>query len=88
MEPIRQASGGRRAAQRSNAGPLLRHDWLAHTRGTPGHSRCRLRRGRFTQIALETGADVVSFDLSLAIEAASRNNAGADRLCMFQASIY
>ena len=44
--------------------------------------------GRFTQIALETGAEVVSFDLSLAIEAASRNNAGADRLCMFQASIY
>jgi hypothetical protein len=44
--------------------------------------------GRFTQIALETGADVVSFDLSLAIEATSRNNAGADRLCMFQASLY
>ena len=44
--------------------------------------------GRFTQIALETGAEVVSFDLSLAIEAASRNNAGADKLCIFQASIY
>jgi SAM-dependent methyltransferase len=44
--------------------------------------------GRLTLIALETGADVVSFDLSLAIEAASRNNAGADRLCMFQAGIY
>jgi SAM-dependent methyltransferase len=44
--------------------------------------------GRFTQIALDTGADVISFDLSLAIEAASRNNAGADRACLFQASIY
>jgi SAM-dependent methyltransferase len=44
--------------------------------------------GRFTQIALETGAEVVSFDLSLAIEAAARNNAGADKLCIFQASIY
>ena len=44
--------------------------------------------GRFTQIALETGAEVISFDLSLAVEAAARNNASADRLCVFQASIY
>ena len=44
--------------------------------------------GRFTQIALETGAEVFSFDLSLAIEAAWRNNAGADRVSIFQASIY
>jgi uncharacterized protein YbaR (Trm112 family) len=44
--------------------------------------------GHFTQIALETGADVVSFDLSTATEATSRNDAGADRLCMFQSSIY
>jgi SAM-dependent methyltransferase len=44
--------------------------------------------GRFTQIASETGAEVISFDLSLAVEAASRNNAGSDRVCIFQASIY
>ncbi|MFZ0522200.1 MAG: class I SAM-dependent methyltransferase [Candidatus Acidiferrales bacterium] len=44
--------------------------------------------GRFTQIALETGAEVISFDLSLAVEAAFNNNAAADRLCVFQASIY
>lgn len=44
--------------------------------------------GRFTQIALETGAEVISFDLSLAVEAALSNNAAADRLCVFQASIY
>jgi SAM-dependent methyltransferase len=44
--------------------------------------------GRFTQIALETGAEVISFDLSIAVEAASRNNVGADKVCMFQASIY
>ena len=44
--------------------------------------------GRFTQIALETGAEVISFDLSLAVEAAARNNTSADRLCVFQASIY
>jgi SAM-dependent methyltransferase len=44
--------------------------------------------GRFTQIALETGAEVFAFDLSLAVEAAWRNNSGAPNLSMFQASIY
>ncbi|MFZ3216184.1 MAG: class I SAM-dependent methyltransferase [Candidatus Acidiferrales bacterium] len=44
--------------------------------------------GRFTQLALETGAEVFAFDLSMAVEAAGRNNAGAPHLAMFQASIY
>ncbi|HXZ12686.1 MAG TPA: class I SAM-dependent methyltransferase [Candidatus Sulfotelmatobacter sp.] len=44
--------------------------------------------GRFTQLALETGAEVVSFDLSSAVDAAWRNNAGAPRLTVFQGSIY
>ena len=44
--------------------------------------------GRFTQLALETGAEVYSFDLSTAAEAAWRNNADAKNLCVFQASIY
>jgi SAM-dependent methyltransferase len=44
--------------------------------------------GRFTQLSLETGADVYAFDLSLAVEAAWRNNSGAPNLSMFQASIY
>jgi len=44
--------------------------------------------GRFTDLALETGAEVVSFDLSLAVEAAWRNNRGSSRLTLFQASIY
>jgi SAM-dependent methyltransferase len=44
--------------------------------------------GRFTQLALETGAEVVAFDLSLAVEAAWRNNPGAPNLSMLQASIY
>ena len=44
--------------------------------------------GRFTQLALETGAEVFSFDLSSAVEAAWRNNASSPRLSMFQASIY
>lgn len=44
--------------------------------------------GRFTEIALETGAQVVSFDLSLAVEAAWRNNAASPNLTVLQASIY
>ena len=44
--------------------------------------------GRFTQLALETGAEVFAFDLSVAVEAAWRNNAGTPNLSMFQASIY
>jgi SAM-dependent methyltransferase len=44
--------------------------------------------GRFTQLALETGAEVVSFDLSSAVDANWRNNAGTPKLTVFQASIY
>jgi SAM-dependent methyltransferase len=44
--------------------------------------------GRFTQLALETGAEVFSFDLSSAVDAAWRNNAGSPNLTIFQASIY
>jgi len=44
--------------------------------------------GRFTQIALETGAEVVSFDLSIAVEANLRNNGDSGRVQIMQASIY
>jgi SAM-dependent methyltransferase len=44
--------------------------------------------GRFTQIALETGAEVFSFDLSNAVEANLRNNGDSDRVHVLQASIY
>ncbi len=44
--------------------------------------------GRFTELALETGAEIFSFDLSTAIEAAWRNNHGKPRVTLFQASIY
>jgi SAM-dependent methyltransferase len=44
--------------------------------------------GRFTQLALESGAEVFSFDLSRAVEAAFANNRNASRLHIFQASIY
>jgi SAM-dependent methyltransferase len=44
--------------------------------------------GRFTQIALETGAEVFSFDLSSAVEANFRNNGASSRAHILQASIY
>ena len=44
--------------------------------------------GRFTQLALETGAEVFSFDLSSAVDAAWRNNSGSGKVTVFQASIY
>jgi SAM-dependent methyltransferase len=44
--------------------------------------------GRFTQLALETGAEVFSFDLSSSVDVACRNNLGETRLTLFQGSIY
>jgi SAM-dependent methyltransferase len=44
--------------------------------------------GRFTQLALETGADVYSFDLSDAVDANYRNNGGGANFHLLQASIY
>jgi SAM-dependent methyltransferase len=44
--------------------------------------------GRFTQLALETGADVYSFDLSAAVDANYRTNGDNANLHLFQASIY
>lgn len=44
--------------------------------------------GRFTEVALETGAEVYSFDLSNSVEANFRNNGRSDRVHIFQASIY
>jgi 2-polyprenyl-3-methyl-5-hydroxy-6-metoxy-1,4-benzoquinol methylase len=44
--------------------------------------------GRFTQIALEAGAEVFSFDLSNAVEANFKNNGDSARVNIFQASIY
>ena len=43
--------------------------------------------GRFTQLALETGAEVISFDLSSAVDAAWKNHKGATNLHLFQASL-
>jgi 2-polyprenyl-3-methyl-5-hydroxy-6-metoxy-1,4-benzoquinol methylase/uncharacterized protein YbaR (Trm112 family) len=44
--------------------------------------------GRFTQIAMEAGAEVFSFDLSNAVEANLRNNGDSGRVQIVQASIY
>ena len=43
--------------------------------------------GRFTEIALETGAEILAFDLSSAVEVAYRNNKSASNLHVFQGSI-
>ena len=43
--------------------------------------------GRFTEVALETGAEILAFDLSSAVEVAYRNNKSASNLHLFQASI-
>jgi SAM-dependent methyltransferase len=43
--------------------------------------------GRFTPLALETGAEVFSFDLSSAVDSAFANNHNASRLHIFKASI-
>jgi 2-polyprenyl-3-methyl-5-hydroxy-6-metoxy-1,4-benzoquinol methylase len=44
--------------------------------------------GRFTQIAIETGAEVYSFDLSNSVDACLSNNCLAKNLYIAQASIY
>ena len=44
--------------------------------------------GRFTEVLLEAGAKVVSFDMGLAVEANYLNNGGNDNLFLFQGNIY
>ncbi|MGB0034748.1 MAG: methyltransferase domain-containing protein, partial [Candidatus Acidiferrales bacterium] len=72
----------------------LSRDRFRATTGWPSHLEGQrileagCGSGRFTQLALETGAETFSFDLSSAVEAAWRNNAGAPKLSVFQASIY
>ena len=44
--------------------------------------------GRFTEILLDAGARVVSFDYSSAVEANWRNNAGRGDLLLFQGDLY
>lgn len=44
--------------------------------------------GRFTQVALETGAEVYSFDYSNAVDANLSNNGLQERLNLFQADIF
>lgn len=44
--------------------------------------------GRFSEVALDTGAELVSFDLSEAVDANFANNGIRDRFLLLQASIY
>ena len=44
--------------------------------------------GRFSEILLETGADLFSFDYSIAVDANFRNNGGDPNLHLFQGDIF
>jgi len=44
--------------------------------------------GRFTQVLLDTGANIVSFDYSEAVFANAANNGDADRLTLFRGDIF
>ena len=44
--------------------------------------------GRFTEVLVQTGAEVYSFDYSLAVEANALNNGRNENLHLFQASIF
>jgi SAM-dependent methyltransferase len=44
--------------------------------------------GRFTEVLLETGAKVFSFDYSVAVDANWANNGRNPNLCLFQGDIY
>ena len=44
--------------------------------------------GRFTEVLLSTGANVVSFDYSIAVDANNKNNKGSSNLSLFQGDIF
>lgn len=44
--------------------------------------------GRFTQVAIDTGAQVFSFDYSNSVDANLKNNGMPENLCLFQADIF
>jgi SAM-dependent methyltransferase len=44
--------------------------------------------GRFTEVLVRTGATVLSFDYSNAVDANARNNGGAPNLLLFQGDIF
>lgn len=44
--------------------------------------------GRFTEVLLETGGEIYSFDYSAAVDANARNNGARERLHLSQASIF
>jgi len=47
-----------------------------------------LGAGRFTEILVQTGATIFSFDYSSAVDANRANNGAAKNLCLFQADIF
>ena len=78
----------------SSSGLTLSHDRLAHAlRGhlTQMQGTAVLEAGsgagRFTEVLLKAGAELSSFDLSVAVEANAENNGMSDRLTLVQADI-
>jgi SAM-dependent methyltransferase len=74
--------------------PLTANRFWANTKWTPGElSGKRVLEvgsgaGRFSEILLAAGAQVVSFDYSDAVEANWTNNSGGGDIFLFQASLY
>lgn len=78
----------------SFTGQTITHDRLFRTTGWPDNMpNVRILEagsgaGRFTEVLLETGAEVYSFDYSLAVEANAANNGANPRLHLFQGDIF
>jgi SAM-dependent methyltransferase len=78
----------------AQSGMSLSHDRFFQVTGWPRHLggqkilEAGCGAGRFTQVALETGAHVFSFDLSLAVDANLKNNGLPNNLFLCQADIY
>jgi SAM-dependent methyltransferase len=74
--------------------PLTANRFWANTKWTPDELRGKLvlevgsGAGRFSEILLQAGAHVVSFDYSDAVDANWTNNSGGGDIFIFQASLY
>lgn len=78
----------------SHSGLPISHDrlWTAIGGKVDLHGQCVLEAGsgagRFTEVLATSGADVVTFDYSSAVDANARNQAPSARLHFFQADIF
>ena len=65
-------------------------DWplATHWPDNAGETILEAGAGRFTEILVTTGADVLSFDLSSAVEANYKNNRHCPNMLIFQSDIF